>query len=304
NKQLQIVYDDTGSQTTSAVSIMQKFVSEGYPIILTSAYSQETLAEAPVAEKGKVLLLAAGSAADKMRDAGDYVFRLKVSVNKEIENLLGFVKNKNLKTIYILYAQIDYGVGSKKTVEELWPIMGGKIIGEEGFLPESTDFRAQLLKAKNARPDVILLASALPKNLGYILKQAKELNLNQKFIAPGGAVSPEIITIAGSAADGLVYTMEFDINSTSTATKTFRENFNKRYGKDPELFAAMGYDAAKIVAKMLKICGPNSACLKDNLYQVQNYQGASGIISFDDHGDVLKPMFYMTIKNGKFVRYE
>ena len=48
----------------------------------------------------------------------------------------------------------------------------------------------------------------------------------------------------------------------------------------------------------------DTICLRDELYKVENYSGLSGIISFDENGDVIKPTAIRTVKNGKFMDYE
>lgn len=304
-KNLEIIYEDSQSQPTNAVTSLQKIIgSSDVPAVISGASSPETLAQAPVAEKNKVVLLAAGSAAPNIRFAGDYIFRVKVSVNKEVETLMDFAyTDLEARSIYILYVQNDYGEGVNKFTNDVFLEMGGRVLGREGFDIEETDFRTFLEKSRAANPDVVVLAG-WPRNMGQILKQAKEMGINTTFITPGGTIGPEIIEIAGDAADGLIYTMEFDLESSREATKDFMDRFRKKYRKDPELFSALGYDAVKIISAVMKDCGENSECIKDGLYRVENYDGASGVISFDEFGDVEKPLIFMTIKNGEFVRVD
>jgi branched-chain amino acid transport system substrate-binding protein len=302
---LEIIYEDTTSNVTAAVSAIQKMINVNkILVIITSASSPETLAEAPIAEVAKAVLIACGSAASKVRDAGDYIFRLKVSVDKEVQELQALAAGKfRAKNAYLLYVQNDYGESVKQAVTEVFPASGIKLLGLEGFKLEESDYRSFLIKVKEANPDIVVLVG-WPKNLGYIMKQAKELGINKQFIAPAGAIGPDITAIAGPAADGLIYTMEFNLNDSQGSVKKFIADFHAKYNKDPELFAAMGYDAVKIIAEAIKVCGFDSTCVKDNLYKVQNYDGGSGLISFDDHGDVMKPMIFMTIKDGQFVPLE
>jgi len=305
-RKMNIIYEDSQSQSALAVGALQKLVNVDHvSAVLVSPSSPETLAEAPIAENNQTVILAAGSAATSIRYAGDYVFRLKVSVDNEVEELMRLVYDElEARSICIIYVQNDYGESVSQAADEIFQKMGGKVLRNDGFMLENTDFRVQLMKAKLANPDTIVLIG-WPKNMGNLLKQAKELGVEKRFVCPGGAIDQkEIIDIAGNAADGLIYTMEYDLQSEEGDMKRFRDNFKKKYGKDPELFAAMGFDAVKIIAKTMEKCGENSTCIKDALYQVQDYQGACGTISFDEYGDVVKPMQYMTIKDGMFVRYE
>jgi len=140
--------------------------------------------------------------------------------------------------------------------------------------------------------------------MGWIMKQAKELGIETQMVAPAGTIGPELIEIAGTAADGLIYNTEFDLNSEREVVQNFRIKYKEKYGEDPEIFAALGYDSTMIISDMLKICGPDATCIKDELYKVKDYDGASGVISFDENGDVIKPLIYMTIKDGEHVKYE
>ncbi|MFA5291155.1 MAG: ABC transporter substrate-binding protein, partial [Candidatus Paceibacterota bacterium] len=186
-KKLSIIYDDTGSQNTNAVSAITKMINiNKVPVIFGSPPSSEVLAEAPIAEKNRTVLIVAGGGVPSLRDAGDYIFRVKVSVDKEIEELKKLATNVfRAKTAYILYIQNDYGEGTRKFVSQIFPQSGIAVLGSEGFGADEGDYRSALIKAQKTNPDVIVI-SGWPKNLGLILKQAKELGLKKQFIASVG----------------------------------------------------------------------------------------------------------------------
>jgi branched-chain amino acid transport system substrate-binding protein len=82
--------------------------------------------------------------------------------------------------------------------------------------------------------------------------------------------------------------------------QAFRDKYKARYNRDPELFAAEAYDALMLIDRSLSnVPEPSSDSLKNALYKVQDYDGASGIISFDANGDVTKPMVVKRVVNGK-----
>jgi len=304
-KPLEIIFEDTNSENTLAVNTLQRLISmEEATVILASASSPETIAQAPIAENMETVLIASGSAAPKIREAGDYIFRVKVAVDVEVKELLKFVSNKlKAEKIYILYVQNDYGQGLAEAANEYWQELGGVIVGEEAFELKENDYRTYLLKIKKEQPEVVVLVG-WASNVGWILKQAQELDLKIPIVAPAGSIGPEVIEIAGSAADGLIYNTEFDSDNQSAVFQNFKIKYEQQYQTEPDLFSAMGYDATMIIAKMLGKCGQDSTCIKDELYKVKDYDGASGIISFDQNGDVIKPLNFIQIKDGKHVKYE
>ncbi|MBI4019867.1 MAG: hypothetical protein HY367_00930 [Candidatus Aenigmarchaeota archaeon] len=60
---------------------------------------------------------------------------------------------------------------------------------------------------------------------------------------------------------------------------------------------------ALIGALAMGECGDEAGCIKNYLYGVKNYHSASGILNFDENGDVIKSITLKTIQNGRFVPY-
>src|SRR3989344_8938105 len=80
---VKIIYEDSKSQPSTAVSAFRNLIDlYNVPAVIVGASSPETLAQAPVAEENKVVLIATGSSAPKISSSGDYIFRLKVSADK------------------------------------------------------------------------------------------------------------------------------------------------------------------------------------------------------------------------------
>lgn len=303
-KELEVVFEDSFSKPIAAVNALRNHLidSKDINIVISGYSSPETAAMAPIAEENKAILLACGSAAEEIRYAGDYIFRLKVAVNVEVKELMKYAYEElEARTLYILYIQNNYGESVKESSKEYFEAHGGEILGIEGFPIEQMDFRTHLTKLKNADPDIVLLAG-WPQNNGQILKQAAEMGIEARYISLDALLDDQTLEIAKEAADGVIYQTEYNINREDEGFKEFKQSFEEKYDREPDLFAAMGYDAVKILAPILEICGENADCVKEELYKVENFDGASGIISFDEYGDVVKPMHMMIIKNGEFVK--
>ena len=68
------------------------------------------------------------------------------------------------------------------------------------------NFKNKLLKIKSFYPEVIYFPSNYQES-ALILKQAKELRIFSIFVRGDGSYSPELIKIAGKAAEGSYYTL-------------------------------------------------------------------------------------------------
>ena len=112
-----------------------------------------------------------------------------------------------------------------------------------------------------------------------------------------------LFDIAGSAAEGLIYTSSaFSKDSTDERIKSFVEAYKGQYGSAPTVYAANAYDTIMLIAEALKKQDSVDADkIKQFLYQVENYHGVSGKISFDSYGEVTKPVVLKQVKGHDFV---
>ncbi len=299
-KGLKITYEDSKGDPKTAVTTLS--LMENIPVVIT-AISGVVLSTAPLANEKEIILLNVGAKSPLISEAGDYVFSNIPNSNYDEKLFVKFVKeNLNINKIAIIHINNDYGVGTSKAFNKYFTESGGDILISETYETDATDFKTQLTKIKAKDPEAIFLVGL--KEQGLVLKQAKELGINKRWLAPEGFAQPEIIKIAGGAAENVIFhTPNFDLRSQSEPTKSFVEDYKSRYSKDPDIYAANSYDATMLLATAIKEVGPNSQKIKDWLYNINNFQGVSGIIKFDFNGDVIKPILIKTIKNQQITEF-
>lgn len=308
NKNIQIVYEDDRGDKKEAVTAAQKLIQiDGVKAILGLMFSGEVLAVAPIAESNKVIIISPTASAVEISDAGDYIFRIWPSDTFEASKTAEFVvKNLGLKKVAVIYIEDDWGKSSKDVFVEKTQSMGGIITTIESYLTGANDFRTQLTKIRSLNPDGIYMLSH-HKDGALILKQAKELGLKAQFIGQSPIKQAEFLEIAGESAEGIIYGIMagYDPESGKESVEKFLNDFKSKYDKDPGFLEALGYDSLKIVTIIMTECkNPSDAtCIKEKLYQIKDYYGASGLTSFDEYGDATKTIILKVIKNGQFVPY-
>lgn len=76
-KLIRVIHEDDQADPTNGINAINKLILvDRVQAIIGAAASSVTLAIAPIAEKNRVVLMSAVSAADKISDAGDYIFRV------------------------------------------------------------------------------------------------------------------------------------------------------------------------------------------------------------------------------------
>jgi branched-chain amino acid transport system substrate-binding protein len=110
----------------------------------------------------------------------------------------------------------------------------------------------------------------------------------------------------GSFASGVYVSSAWLPDQPGEASQRFVQAYRDRYNADPDQFGAMTYDAVRLVARAIREVGPDRAAIRSYLEQVGRqrpaFQGVSGTIAFDEHGDVVKKNVVIgVIRNGQLV---
>lgn len=207
----------------------------------------------------------------------------------------------NKKTAAIYFVNDEYGVSLAQEFRKAYESLGGKIVFYEGFDPGQKDFRATIAKIKDKNPEMIYFPGQAGET-GLILKQAKEIGLDLPFIGGDGSYSPDLIKIAGNAAENTYYTlMAMGFGVSDQLIEEFQKNYKAKYNEDATVYAAYAYEAGKIVAEVLSKAEYNSESIKKALYNLKDYKGITGYTTFDKNGEVSKDFYMYQVKNGQFV---
>ena len=303
NHPIKLSVEDSQSQATYAVSAFRKLVDiDKVPVVVGLLTSDEALSCAPVAEQTKTVLFSPGAATTKLKDAGDYIFRNRESTDLQAKVIAkACIERSGKDEIAILHANAANALSYRDSFIKAFEELGGQVMGTVAFNEGKTDYRAEIEQLRALNPKAVYL-SAYDTELGVILKQCKEVGFGADFYASAGAVSNKLLEIAKEGAEGLVCaTAPFDAGSEEPHIKAFVNSFNERYGKMPDWLAANSYDAIQILARILKNGATTSREIKTGLYATKDFPGVAGTTTFDDFGEVIKPISLVQVKSGKFL---
>ena len=289
-RKVEIVYEDSKGVPNDAVAGVNKLISTNkVQCIIGDVTSSDILAIAPICEKNKVILLNFGVSAD-ITKAGDYIFRNWNSSASDAKFTSAFA-TKNYKKIVVLYQNDAYGLSSKESFVTALNGKGVEIVYTGTFEREQTDFRTLLNSFKSKDYDAIYIASYYKEALN-VLKQCKTLNVPFKAVL--GTSEWEESTLTEFAKtnypDKVFYGYPLPPDSTIAIRKHFVDAYIAKYQKQPEILCDNGYDAILMLKYGIEKSNSYDASkIKDALYTLKDFQGASGLMSFDSNGDVDKP---------------
>ncbi|MGI6049941.1 MAG: ABC transporter substrate-binding protein [Acetivibrionales bacterium] len=297
---------DNKSDKSQATTLATKLMTQDKVIaVLGPATSGAFKATIPEAMKNKIVV-ASGSATDDsvtIDDNGvkEYAFRICFTDSYQGTAMANFALN-NLsatKAVVILDNSSDYAKGLATNFTSTFEAGGGKVVATEAFVSGDTDFNAIITKIKGESFDVVFIPGYY-NEAGLIIKQARNQGIDAPILGPDGFGAPELTELAGAdALNDVYFSSHFSSLDKDPSVMGFIESYKAKYGKEPDQFAALGYDLAMFVIDGIKRAGSEDpVALKDALAQTKDFKGITGSFSMDENHNPVKAVVVVGIENG------
>lgn len=297
-----ITLDDQSKPEEAAIAVNKLITQNKVTAILGEVASSRSLAMAPIAQKAKVPMVTPSSTNPKVTEQGDYIFRVCFIDPFQGTVMAKFAHEKlKAKKVAILRdVKNDYSVGLADFFAETFKKSGGEIVIDQSYSAGDIDFKAQLTSIKGKAPDAIFVPGYYTE-VGLIARQARELSLNVPMLGGDGWDSPKLFEIGGSALNGSYFSNHYSVEDKAPHVQSFIANFKKKYGAVPDGLAAMGYDAALVLADAMKrtqnLTGEE---IRNELAKTKDFQGVTGKITIDEKRNAIKSAVVLKVDNGDF----
>ena len=117
--------------------------------------------------------------------------------------------------------------------------------------------------------------------------------------------SPRLFEIGGDALNGCYISNHYSVDDPAPQIQKFVGDYKARYKQTPDALAALGYDAAKILADAMSRAGStDGAKVRDALAATKDFSGVTGKITINKDRNAIKPAVVLKVENGKFVYVE
>jgi branched-chain amino acid transport system substrate-binding protein len=308
-RQIDLIVHDTKYDMSVTAQVAKQFVEQDKVVAVVGfTDSDSVLASGPTIQAAGLPFIIAGATSPKLpSQIGDLLFfacfgdNVQAAVGAEY----GF---KNFgKNAYLLWDKgVEYTTLLGGYFKARFTELGGTLVLEDTYEDNATDFSAQIAKVKALpqQPDFYFI-SAMPYNVGPVVKQFRDAGLTGPIIGGDGYDTPDILSVAGPAAENVFFTTHalMDTTGGTEGIKKFIAAYNKEFGHDPEnAFAALGYDAVYLLADAIKRAGSTDAqAVKKALESTSNFPGITGAITLSADAHIpRKGVTMIAIKDGKF----
>ena len=200
-----------------------------------------------------------------------------------------------VKSVYIIHDKTAYGQGVADFFKADAEKKGIKVLGFEGT-EEKSNFDPIITPLKAKNPDLIYFGG-IYEQAGPFFKQAREKGVKAKFLGPDGMDSSDLTKIAGKSVVGMYYTSVAGPVSVYPKAKEFAEEYKKKFGKNPEPFAAQAYDSTAIGLKAVEAAAkggkmPTREEVSAAVRKVK-HTGITGTIELNDKGDPKTALYFV-----------
>jgi len=309
-RQIELVVEDTQYQVPLAVRATNKLVQNDRVFALFhSVGTQQSLATMPITDRAGVPyvfpLTAAASMAEPLHPLH---FSYFVTYANQARGAIRYFHGKEgFSTMCMQTHSTEYGEENRRGMEAIAEELGIEVKLVGTHKPTDSEFAGAATAIKNAGCEFVYLGTTVRDSMAFYMS-LRQLGFEGTVASNMLPFLPMVPQAGGGAMEGLYVVTPMGAVDWSTGPderREFRDEFVRRAGEEPSVYALYGWLAADLTIKALENAGPDLTVesFTKGIEQIQGYQDPFGgpTITFgpDDHfgGDEL--MLYV-VKDGKW----
>jgi branched-chain amino acid transport system substrate-binding protein len=245
-----------------AVSIGRQWIDQqGVDMLMDCAATSAALALASLCkEKNKVLIPTSTASSDLTGKAcSPNTIHWVFDTYMEAKSTGGAMVKAGGDTWYMVYPNYAFGEALQRDTAHFVEAAGGKVLGAEAYpFPETTDFSAQLIKAKSSGAKVLGFCGA-GNDVVNIIKQAAEFGLTKSMnVAVMVGYTQDVRSIGLESAQGMRLSESYywDLNDR---TRSFQKRIQPKVTLWPSMAQAGNYSATLHYLKAVTAMGVPAA---------------------------------------------
>jgi len=293
-RDIELIFEDNQSNPDKAKEKFLEIEETHTPLMHITSLSSVSTAVAPLAEENEVVLIALSATAPGVTKQKEWTYRYFPTADDEVIPIIRILKDLNVNNLGILYQNDEFGRSVLVAVETEFENDEGTI-SKEPFAPDAIDYKEQIAKLQSEDAIVII---AWPEHVGLILPQIHEIDYQGHIIGSSDAATPFIFNMP--EANGMYLATPAIYDSKFLFASKVSENFESRYNKQFDHWAANGYDFIRILDGLLENEELTRENVKNILDQGFSYSGVFGSVDIlpGEH-DIGFQLFPSQIVNGE-----
>jgi branched-chain amino acid transport system substrate-binding protein len=303
---LQLTIVDSGSDPGRAKSELKKIYDGGALAAIGGITSAEALAMIKEADDEQRTLVSPSASSPQLTGISSLFFRVFPSDFAEGTVMARYAyDNLRLRVGVVLAKEETYAKGIQKVFGDEFQRKGGRIEETVEYPEGTTDFAALCERVVTLKPDFVYVA-AYAQDISKMIQHLRRQQFPGIILTTSSFAAAETIRQTEAAAEGAYFTQtSFDLDDkTIPEVGRFVESYRAKYGSDPDLYSAHGFDTFNLLVEAYRQGGTSGLSFWKGMRNIQEFPGVTGRLQFDEKGDVGKFPHVYVITEGRAIDVE
>lgn len=281
-----VILNDSASGRLAA-RVAQQFVDDPKVIAVVGHVNSGTMMAAARVYDGHLPAVATSATSPSLSGISQWAFRVIPSDSLNGQAVAEHMNALSKKRAMILYENDSYGRGLAESFRRGFK---GEIAGMDPISNKAgEDLEPFVTFLKQKQVDLVFLAGTAASG-GAFLKEARK---QQVTAAMAGGNGWAVLTDDPNA-EGAYFPTPFNAHDQRAEVQAFVAAYKRKYNKEPNAYAALAYDATKLIAQAIEKAGADRIKVRDYLANLSEpYNGVTGRIQFGANGDPMGKLMAM-----------
>ena len=293
--EIELVWRDSQSDPETAKRLLDAVYGDGAIVAIGGATSAEALAMVPVADSAGRVLLSPSASQPQLSGISSNFYRVFPSDASEGTMMANFARQTlELSKVVVLAKEEPYAKGAQEVFRERFTELGGQVVEVLVFPPNTVDLTGLVERVGTVGPDAVYIAAYAPEIVSFV-KALRADGFRGAILTTSSFSTADAIREAGPAAEGVYFTQTaFAPSDKNPEVEAFVKAYRAKNRSEPDLYAAHGYDAYRVLLAAMRESGKSAANFWKGMRGVRDFPGVTGTFQFDEKGDVKKfPRVFM-----------
>ena len=328
NLRVQLAVRDTKSTAQSAgdaAKVAAELIEKEKALALIGPLITEAAeGAAQVANRLETPMLTPFALRMRMRPDFPWVFRNSLTNRLQAQGVASYaIHYLGVRRFAVLYPADRDGIELTDAFTQAVENLGGEVVKIVSFPENATDFRPQMLSL-GGMDDRQLRRRKRSLGLGRSDPYQIPLNFEALFvpvrheeavlIAPqvlfynmravrllggSGWNDPRLLEHGERYVEGAVFVDGFFADSTEPKVARFVNDFKSIFGRTPDIFSALGYDAAQIIFSAIAAGAKTREGVRRHLASLRGFEGVMGLTDMGADNDARRQLFVLSVEKKK-----
>jgi branched-chain amino acid transport system substrate-binding protein len=289
-RKIRLLVEDDQSKPDEASNAVTKLITQDKVVaVLGEVASRRSLAAGPVCQKYQTPMISPASTNERVTAIGDYIFRVCFIDPFQGEVLAKFAYNdlKARKVAVLKDVQQDYSVGLTEAIQKTFTTLGGQVLPPVSYSSGDADFKAILTQVRAQRPDAVFVTGYYPE-AAIIVRQARELGMKIPILGGDGWVGDALKNGREALANCFI-SNHYSGDNPDPVVQNFVKTYHAKFNHEPDSIAALGYDAAKVLAAAITSSNSTEGPKVRDALAKADVPGVTGRLKMNPNRNVDKP---------------